>query len=182
MENLNNHTSENEELEFYDQIISSYDKILDEIDFLVEGSIHFQEPEDPRTVKINQFLDNLQNKMDQIIQKSKERYFFEKEVEERLEKVSFEVTCDNCGSAVDTRVGIMKWNDDEDPLTPEEWKLLEKFNNYFEIPVRWLTYCANTECGKIWKEGRFDDEVVNPKIKIIKNKIRREILRERGVN
>ena len=63
--------AENKNLDFYEEIISSYDRILNEIDFLVEGSILFQEPEDPRTIKINQFLHSLKNNMNQIIQKSK---------------------------------------------------------------------------------------------------------------
>lgn len=179
MEDTNNN-AENENLDFYEEIISSYDKILNEIDFLVEGSIHFQEPKDPRTIKITQFLNNLKNNMNQMIQKSKEGYFFEREVEERLEKIPFEAVCDKCGSKVDSRVGIMKWHDDEKPATPEDWNLLEKFNDFLGIPVRWVTYCTNLDCQKIWKEGMFEKEISEPKIKIIKDKIRNNIKRERG--
>ena len=74
----------------------------------------------------------------------------------------------------------MKWHDDEKPATPEDWERLEKFNDFLGIPVRWLTFCTNSECGKMWKEGRFEDEVAAPEIKIIKDKIRKEILRDRG--
>lgn len=75
----------------------------------------------------------------------------------------------------------MKWNDDKDPATPEEWELLEKFNDHLNIPVRWVTYCTNKKCHKIWKEGKFEEEIVSPKTNIIRDKIRAEVLRERGL-
>ncbi len=126
-------------------------------------------------------LNNLKNNIDQIFLESKNRYYFEKEVEDRLEQVPFEAVCDRCGSSVDNRVGIMKWHDDKKPATPEDWNLLEKFNDFLGIPVRWLTYCTNQKCGKMWKEGKLENEVAAPKIKIIKDKIRNDIKREKGI-
>jgi hypothetical protein len=102
-------------------------------------------------------------------------------VEKRLEEVEMEFVCDACGSKVDSRVGMMKWNHDQDPTTAEEWILMEKFNDKLGIGARWINYCTNPDCYKIWKEGEFEDEIVLPKTSIIRDKIRAEVLRERGL-
>ena len=173
--------NENFKLDFYREIIIAYENILMEIDYLVEGSLILSDSaDDPRKIKIDRHLLTLKTKMDTIIKESTNRYYLEKEVLASFKEMKHQYVCDSCGSMIDNRVGIMKWNDDDGPNSPEEWALMEKFNNYMEVPVRWLTYCINPDCGKIWKEGEFENKIVIPKDKIIKDKIRNEIVNNGG--
>ncbi len=74
----------------------------------------------------------------------------------------------------------MKWHD-EKSATLEDWTLLEKLHNFLKNPVRWVTFCPNPDCGKIWKEGEFEDDIINPKVMLTKEEIRKQGLNEWGV-
>ena len=175
-------TDNNEYPDFYDQIITAYNHIFNEIDTLVEGSMIFTEPGDLRKIKLDEFLNNLKNNMETIIQQSKTTIEIRNEIDRRLDEMEIQIGCDACGSDVESRVGTMKWNSDKDPTTPAEWELMEKVNDFMEIPVRWVRICTNPDCMKMWKEGKFEEEVVEPKIKSITNKIRAEVLRDWGLS
>lgn len=179
MKNQDPGNSEN--LEFYQEIITSYNNILTEIDYLVEGRMIFSDPTDPRKIKLDQFLNNLKNHMEDIIWESKMRLEIRDEVDMRFDEMEPEFYCDACGSEVDSRLGLMKWDKVNEPSTPEEWEIMEKINDALGISIRWVTMCKNPDCRKIWKEGEFEDEIVEPKSRIIKDKIRAEVKRERGI-
>ena len=180
MENKRNNKPE--DLDFYREIVIAYENILTEIDFLVEGSLVFTEQGDPRKIKLDEFLHNLTHNMKSILNESKRQYEIRQEVERRFDEIDIEFLCDDCYSKVESRVGLMKWNNDNEPSTPEEWELMEKINEQLGIPVRWITICANPNCRKTWKEGEFEEEIVLPKTSKLKEKIRKEVLKSRGGN
>jgi len=170
-----------ENLDFYRDIITSHNNILTEIDYLVEGRSIFDQPTDPRKIKLDQFLNDLKNHMEDIIRESKMRLEIRNEVERRFDELELEFCCDDCGSEVDSRLGLMKWDRVNNPFTTDEWEIMEKINEALGITVRWVTICKNPDCHKIWKEGEFEDEIVEHKSRILKDKIRAEIKRERGI-